>query len=97
MSDEAMLEREAKRRGISVTELKMVEAVPDNVIRDIVADSRRGLSQSQSMITTRPEAEPRRRGKGLVERRPLQPPPGIALVDRLCEAQDARDRAAKKG
>lgn len=33
MSEEAMLEREAKRRGLTVTELKMLEAVPDNVIR----------------------------------------------------------------
>ena len=94
MGDDAMFEREAKRRGITVTELKMLEAVPDNVIRDIVADNRRGMSQSQSMITSRPEVEPTRRSNK--EPRPLQPPPGIALVDRLGEAQDARDRAERR-
>ena len=98
MSEDAMLEREAKRRGISVTELKMIEAVPDKVIRDIVSDGRRGISQSQSMIAARSEAQPTRRSdKGWVEPRPLQPPPGISLVDKLCDAQDARERAGRRG
>ena len=96
MSEEAMLEREAKRRGISVTELKMIEAVPENIIRDIVGDARKGLSQSQSMIASRPEARPTRRSnKGWVEQAPLQLPPGVKLIDAMCEAQAARERAKK--
>ena len=96
MSEDAMLEREAKRRGLTVTELKMREAVPESVIRDIVADGRRGISQSQSMITTRPEPAPTRQSnKGWVEPKSLQQPPGIALIDAMCEAQDARDRGKR--
>ena len=60
MSD-AILEAEAKRRGISVTTLKMLEAVPENVIRNIVSDGRKGISRSNSMIASRPEVEPTRR------------------------------------
>jgi hypothetical protein len=96
MSEEALLEAEAKRRGISVTQLQMQMAVPDDLIRDIVADSRKGISQSASMISTSERAEPPRRTNGWIEAKPLAPPPGIALVDRLCEAQDARDRRRRK-
>ena len=95
MSEDAFLQAEAKRRGLTVTELLMLNATPDAVVRDIVDDARRGLSQSQSMIASRPEAEPTRRSnKG--EPKPLQQPPGIALVDRLCKVQDARDRAERR-
>ena len=94
MSEDALFEREAKRLGKTVTQLRMEMATPDAVVRDIVDDARRGLSQSQSMIASRPEAEPTRRSnKG--EPKPLQSPPGIALIDAMCEAQDARDKAER--
>ena len=97
MSEEALLAAEAKRRGISVTELKMHNAVPDDLLRDIVADSRKGISQSASMIPTNERAEPRtRHTNGWVETKPLAPPPGINLIDRMCLAQDAKDRAARR-
>ena len=96
MSDEAVLEAEAKRRGISVTEIRMINATQDALVRDIVSDGRKGISQSQSMIPTRPEAQPTRRSnRGWVEPKPLQSPPGIALIDAMCEAQDARDKAER--
>ena len=97
MSEDAMLEREAKRLGLSVTELKMRLAVPDEVVRDIVGDARRGLSQSQSLLAPdRAQREPTRKSdRGWVEPRPLQQPPGIALIDAMCEAQDVRDRAKR--
>ena len=92
MSEEAMFEMEAKRRGLTITELKMLNAAPDSLLRDIVSDARKGISQSTSMIPTT-EREPVRRVRGgWIEPRELQSPPGIALVDRLCEAQDAKDR-----
>ena len=97
MSEDAMLEREAKRRRITVTELLMFNAVPDNVVRDIVGDARRGISQSQSMLTSRPEPTPTRKSdRGWVEPKPLTQPPGISLVDKLCDAQDARERAGRR-
>ena len=98
MSEDAMLEREAKRLGVTVTELKMREAVPDNVVRDIVNDGRKGISQSTSMLV--PEhhkraerSEPLRRGND--EPRQLQQPPGISLIDAMCDVADARDRAKR--
>ena len=33
---------------------------------------------------------------GWVEARPLEPPPGVAICDRLVDEQDAKDRAARK-
>ena len=67
MSD-ALLEREAKRLGISVTTLLMLNAVSDDCIRDIASDGRKGISQSQSMIAERPEATPTRKSdRGWVE------------------------------
>jgi hypothetical protein len=95
MSEDAFLQAEAKRRGLTVTELLMLNATPDAVVRDLVADGRRGISQSQSLVA--PEraerSEPVRRGNG--EPRPLQQPPGISLIDAMCEAQDARDKAER--
>ena len=95
MSD-ALLEREAKRLGISVTQLLMLNAVSDDCIRDIAADGRKGISQSQSMIAERPEPTPTRKSdRGWVNERPLTQPPGVTLIDRMCEAQDAKDRQGR--
>lgn len=97
MSEDAFLQAEAKRRGLSMTELLMLNATPDAVVRDIANDGRKGISQSQSMLT--PEraerSEPKRRTGAWVEPRPLQSPPGIKLIDGMCEAQDARDKAER--
>ena len=95
-SEDALLEREAKRLGKTVTQLRMEMATPDAVVRDIVGDARRGLSQSQSLIASRPEPTPTRKSdRGWVEQKSLQSPPGIALIDAMCEAQDVRDRAKR--
>ena len=95
MSEDALFEREAKRLGKTVTQLRMEMATPDAVVRDLVADGRSGISQSQSLVA--PEraerSEPVRRGMG--EPKPLQQPPGIKLIDGMCEAQDARDKAER--
>ena len=97
MSDDALFEREAKRLGLSVTELRMRLAVPEEVIRDISDDARKGLSQSQSLLAPdRAEREhTQRSNKGWVEQKPLTQPPGIALIDAMCEAADARERGKR--
>jgi hypothetical protein len=41
-----------------------------------------------------PPEPPRVEGKGFSTPTPLGPPPGVALCDRLMDAQDARDRQA---
>ena len=96
MSDDALFEREAKRLGKSVTQLRMELATPTQLVRDIVSDGRKGISQSQSMIVERPEATPTRKSnRGWVNERPLQSPPGVKLIDAMCVAQDAKDRAKR--
>jgi hypothetical protein len=66
----------------------MIRAVRDDVIRDIVRDSRRGVSQRSSLAVV-PQSEPRPASGGSV---PIQQPPGINYIDRMCEAQDRIDR-----
>ena len=69
-------------------------AVSDQLMRDIVNDQWRGVSAPASMATTpgaRPE--PPRGGTGWIDPAPLGPPPRVAIMDRMMDAQDARDRA----
>src|SRR5262249_28899293 len=81
----------AKAQGRQEWELEAERAVPTSLLRDIVGDAINGISQSTSLIPPRQrsEAEPRNGGTT-----PIGPPPGIAIIDQLCEAQDRIDRAA---
>jgi hypothetical protein len=89
------VEAEAKRRGLEPYQVRATQAVGDRLVRDIVADARRGLSQSASMIPDRQRSEPSPTGNnGWVEPAPLSSPPGISTIDAMCEAQDRADRAA---
>ena len=54
MSEDVMLEREAKRLGKTVTQLRMEMATPDAWFAPR-GRWPKGISQSQSMITSRPE------------------------------------------
>ena len=78
--------------------LEMIKAVPESLMRELRADARRPnpvTEASSSTVRSTPAAQhsqPQRKG-GWVEPRPLEPPPGVALADRLVDAQDARDRA----
>lgn len=48
--------------------------------------------QQQRSVAASPAPEPQRpRGTGWVEPGPLEPPPGIALADRIVDAQDKLD------
>jgi hypothetical protein len=96
MSNNAMenelLERAAKALGLSVTQYLMMKAVPDSLMRDIVMDNRRGISNSASMIPDRERNKPVTKGSGWVEPTPLGPPPGIATIDAMVEADTQRQR-----
>ena len=87
------VEAEAKRRGIQPYQVRATQAVGDRLMADIVADARKGISQSASMISDRQRSEekPRPASGGSM---PIQPPPGINIIDRMCDAQDRIDRAA---
>jgi hypothetical protein len=95
MTEEERLEQEARRRGISVTHLKMQSVVSDDLMRSIVSDFRSGPAAPSSAIP--PErAEHQvavKRGTGWQDQIPLRPPEGSAIIDRLMDAQDRIDRA----
>jgi hypothetical protein len=67
---------------------EMARAVPDGLVREVVAEQRRSVS----LPSVGPEQG--RRGTGWVEPKPLASPPGIAHCDRMVDVQDAVDRAA---
>jgi hypothetical protein len=50
-----------------------------------IADSLKGTSSAA-------QSQPQRRGSGYRDEAPLGPPPGIDLMDRMMDAQDAQDR-----
>jgi hypothetical protein len=67
-------------------------AVPTDLVQDLVSDFRRGPAKRSTPIATKPETV---RSSGLAVERPLAPPPGVNLVDRLCDAQDVLDQAER--
>jgi hypothetical protein len=86
-------EQQARANFDPQTLQDMARACGTNEIRDIVRD---GSLQSPSSpipakLTTehRPPPQP---SSGFVQPSSLTPPPGIALIDQMCEAQDRRDR-----
>ncbi len=81
----------ARSRGLEPWQADMADAIPENVMRDVVADSRAGISRSASMIPERPdEPPPRKPSGGTVE---VTPPNGINHVDAIAESFARRDRA----
>ena len=74
----------------------MIDAVPESVMQGIRADARKPnpVTTGSSQIKSTPSAlsQPQRKG-GWIEPRPLEPPPGVAIADRLVDAQDEIDRA----
>ena len=67
----------------------LAKAVPDQLVRDIVADNRHGVSQPGWL---KPESgEPVKRGDGWQKPQPYSVP-GLKYVDQLCDVQDAIDR-----
>jgi hypothetical protein len=90
-AENALLEAAAKMLGISVTEYLMRRAVPDDLMRDIVNDFRGGMPQSTSILPDQPSV-PVKRGSGWVKETPLRPPDGVELIDKIMEADTARQR-----
>jgi hypothetical protein len=87
---QAALVAEARRRGLQPWELEMSKCVDDKLMRDIVNDFRQGPSKPSSLAGPGPEPK---KGTGWQDEIPLKPPPGIGLVDQLCDAQDRKDKA----
>lgn len=92
--EDRALEELARIKGISVTQLRMTLAAPTDVIQAIVRDNRHA-SHSTSLLPQGPKGPSAPQGeapKGWQEPTPLGPPPGVALCDRMVDAQDALDR-----
>jgi hypothetical protein len=89
--DKYDVEAEARRRGIEPYQVRATQAVPDRLVRDLVADAYRGISQSASMIP--PFREPAKpKGTGWVDAAPLTPPSGTEHIDRMVAEQSRRDK-----
>jgi hypothetical protein len=89
--DKFDVEAEARRRGIDAYKVRASNAVGDALVRDLVADAYKGISQSASMIP--PSREPAKpRGTGWVEAAPLKGP-DTRWCDRQLDAQDKLDHA----
>jgi hypothetical protein len=95
--DDDMLAAEARRRGLSETQLRMLLATPDRLMSDLAADGRRSIAPS-SMIPSKPEpqARPSVGRNGWMPERPIGPPAGVAIADRLMDDQDVRDRRQRE-
>jgi hypothetical protein len=91
--EERLLEMEAKRRGCSVVQLKMLLAATNSdgtdVVRQIVADNRRSVHQRSSIIPETPRPHVQARPSTV---QPLGPPPGIAVIDAMLDAEDRQWR-----
>jgi hypothetical protein len=95
-AENELLEREAKARGLSVTQYLMLKATPDSLMRDLMADARRGISNSASMIPDRERKQPTARGTGWVEPPKVRPPDNIELIDAMCgDPKALREKAEK--
>lgn len=73
----------------------MIDAVPESVMAELRADARKPnpvTEASSSIVRGTPSAQPQKRGTGWAPERPLESPPGISLMDRMMDVQDAKDR-----
>ena len=69
----------------------LINAVPDALMRDLRGDARK-----PNPVTGGPNPQPTsqvQRGSGWQQPRPLEPPPGIAIMDRMMDEQDKIDKA----
>ena len=87
--EQEITQREAAMTGLQPYQVRANRAVSTKLLRDIVNDSRRGPTAPSSLAGPSQSA-PRRASGGTTEEKP---PPGIEHIDRMCDAQDRRDRA----
>jgi ribosomal protein L29 len=85
----ASMDRETRR--------ELAKAFPDSLVRDLRADAFKpnpvtGVSQAQ-LTPQRNDRVQIQRDSGWVEPNPLSAPPGVPIMDRLMDMQDAIDKA----
>jgi hypothetical protein len=93
-ADVTDVEAEAKRRGIDPYKVRAANAVGNRLVRDLVNDFRRPISQSASPIPPAREKSVRPKGSGWQDAQPVSQPPGIGIIDRMCDEDSKRKRVA---
>jgi hypothetical protein len=93
----AIIEIDRQRNArLNPTLAAMQQAVPDTLMRDLVNDQRRGVSEPSSLALKRDaKPEPERYRPSHYDPTPLGPPPGVDILDRLMDQEDAKDRRAR--
>ena len=92
------LQREAKALGLQPWQLRAMRAVPTDVVRDIVNDSRTYDPAPRSMAAKpagSEEKKPVQRGTGWVNAVPLGPQPGAEHIERIADHFARLDKAAR--
>jgi hypothetical protein len=86
------LAAEARARGMEPWQLEMARGLDDKTVRGVVDDFRRGPSQPSGLAgPTKPE-QVKSKGTGWQDQRPLESPPGVAILDKIMDQADAADR-----
>jgi hypothetical protein len=88
MNDDDLIEALARRAGLSPTQYRMQQAVPDSLVRDIVADAYRSRPWIPTSIATPPATSP----SGGWVAAPLEPPAGVAALDRMAMELDRQEK-----
>jgi hypothetical protein len=88
-----LIRREALRRGISETTMRMLHVGGTDVVQSFVWDhvGKPDVTQPSSMAVTPDRAAPAK-GTGWAKERPIRPPEGIEHIDRMVEAATAKER-----
>jgi hypothetical protein len=91
----AALAARARKAGIPEWQKEMSEAVGTNLIGDIVSDSRRGHAPRSAISPPSQGAAPAIGKHGWVDPPKVDDwrPPGLDVIDRMMDQQDAADRA----
>jgi hypothetical protein len=87
------IRRAAAKHGLSVTKYLMMKAANTDLVQSIVHDhvGRADVSRPSSMASTPDRAAPER-GTGWAREIALRPPEGVEHIDRMVEAQTAKER-----
>ena len=93
---QAEIAAEAKRRGISESQLEAARAVPTDLVQSLVRDFSRGVSPPSSIAPSGPTVQTKKPGTGWSKEIPLTTPPGTELADRLMDQQDQIDRIRRE-
>jgi hypothetical protein len=73
------------------TMLEMMKVTPEGLMKELRADALKPNPVTGS--APQPQSQPVRRGSGWAKPIPVEPPPGVAILDKIMDEQDRLDRA----